>query len=654
MKKHLIKSIKKQRINSTLSCIGILAFALFFPHIVVVASEQLLENSGFEDGLNGWTTPAIDGGMSQASPDAANSGKLGLLVADEDEEGGSELLSSRVPASEGQLLRVRFQGKIVSGRGLTVYLVFYDQAGAPLNAAKFGNEIFTLIEPRFPDWNRYQFEGIAPAGTASAGIRVHSIIRERVTAHLDDFSIEKVDREAEDKANVEIAAEHLRPILYELLDGWRASHPDLKLEVLDVAPVCSDFRVGFALHTKGSLQYAAFYDPKRRMTVAQRDLAESAWRIRALPSLVGHDNHNFIALGFDRGGHLHVSGNMHGQPLVYFRSTRPHDLESIEPIHLMTGINEDRVTYPRFYNLPDGRLVFSYRQGGSDDGRMYFNIYDEDTRTWTRFLDTLIFDGEGKRNAYPVGLGPVLGKDGNYHLSWVWRDSRMCETNHSLSYARSRNLVDWETIDGRSVNLPITVNTPGVMVDPVPVRGGIINGTGRVGFDQDGRLLITYHKYDAKGLTQMYIASWEDGTWKHTQASDWNYRWDFHGDGSISFEIVIGQTEVIDNRLGVFIRHINYDSGFYLLDPVTLKLGERVPGKDMPWNYRPLPDALYRVQSPFPGMQVNWTEDSGDSPSGKVHRLRWETLPTNRDKPHSIPTPPPTMLRLITVKKVGQ
>ena len=54
-----------------------------------------------------------------------------------------------------------------------------------------------------------------------------------------------------------------------------------------------------------------------------------------------------------------------------------------------------------------------------------------------------LFDGQGRRNAYP--LGPVTGPDGRFHVVWVWRDTPDCATNNNLSYARSRDLIHWET-----------------------------------------------------------------------------------------------------------------------------------------------------------------------------------------------------------------
>ncbi len=63
--------------------------------------------------------------------------------------------------------------------------------------------------------------------------------------------------------------------------------------------------------------------------------------------------------------------------------------------------------YPTFIQGPDDELFFTYRRGISGRGDQIFNIYDNDTRKWSRLYDTPLFDGQGKMNAYG---GPRFGK----------------------------------------------------------------------------------------------------------------------------------------------------------------------------------------------------------------------------------------------------
>ncbi|MGE9293723.1 MAG: BNR-4 repeat-containing protein, partial [Puniceicoccales bacterium] len=296
-----------------------------------------LPNAGFESGVEGWRQPAQDGGMSNVLPEASHSGVAGLRVTDASTQAGSELVSTLVPAQAGELYRVKFWGRVLSGSGMAVILVFYDVSGQPLTAQKYGNEIVTLLEARFPEWRPYEMQGVAPEGTAYVGVRLHSILAREVVAELDDFSVEQVDREAEAQHLAGIAKQQLEPVPVSVAEQWNREHRGATLNISDITPVCADFRVGFALMTEGEWQYIGFYNPERHMTIGRRRLDEANWKFKTLPSTVGYDSHNFIAMALDEDGALHVSGNMHAQPLVYFRESVPGDIQSLEQIKTMTG-----------------------------------------------------------------------------------------------------------------------------------------------------------------------------------------------------------------------------------------------------------------------------------------------------------------------------
>jgi len=417
---------------------------------------------------------------------------------------------------------------------------------------------------------------------------------------------------------------------------------------IDIAEVWSGHPVGFSLLTHGKTQYVAFYDKDRRMTVAWRRLDETAFRLHRLadpgkvttgkwsPTQLVWDSHNSVTMAIDSSGHLHVTGNMHCHPLVYFRTTRAGDPTSLAWVGRMIGDHEDRCTYPRFFRSPAGDLLFAYRYGRSGNGVDYYNRYDPATQSWQRLLATPLLDGENRCNAYSVG--PIKGPDGYYHLCWVWRDTPDCSTNHDLGYARSKDLVRWETSGGKRLTLPITPSTAEI-VDPVPVKGGIINGNTKIGFDSAGRVIISYHKHDANGNTQLYNARRDARGWTIVQASQWKWRWDFSGGGSILFGIGVSAVSLTaDGKLVQTWHHREYGSGGWYLDEATLKPTGR---------YRPPARPLGRLESKFSGMRVRTAEDLGESSDKYI--LRWETLEANRDRPREGGLPPPTMLRLYTV-----
>ncbi|AHF89982.1 hypothetical protein OPIT5_06860 [Opitutaceae bacterium TAV5] len=416
---------------------------------------------------------------------------------------------------------------------------------------------------------------------------------------------------------------------------------------IDIDKVWSGHPVGFALLTDAArnLQYVAYYDARRIMTVASRTLDSREWKRQSLDSLVGWDSHNNITLALDRYGYLHVVGNLHVSPLVYFRTTRAGDISTLVRIPRMVGEGEREtlMTYPKFRTTSEGRLTFNYRDGRSGCGDTIYNVYDEATRSWSRLLDRPLFDGQGRMNAYP--LGPELGPDGWWHMTWVWRDNKNAETNHDLGYARSPDLVRWETNAGQPITLPIRHATPGVTLDPVPVNGGILNGSGKVGFDKENRVLVIWHKFDANGNTQLYLGRSENGNWRITQLTKWEYRWEPRGGGSISTDVRHSEPRY-DPKVGFYVatNHVKYGNAIWGLNLDSFSLGKRISVNHLS---NQLPNELSAITTPYEGMQRRMSEDLGTPPSGKRYILRWETLPPNRDQPRRGQHPSPSTIELV-------
>ncbi|MFM7207192.1 MAG: BNR repeat-containing protein, partial [Planctomycetaceae bacterium] len=354
-------------------------------------------------------------------------------------------------------------------------------------------------------------------------------------------------------------------------------------------------------------------------------------------------------VAIDRDGFVHLAADMHVSPLVYFRSRHPLDqpfhADSFEPLHRMTGALEDRVTYPTFLHDQDGDLVFMYRHGSSGNGDQILNRYDTATRTWRRLLDAPLTSGRSDDQTMNAYLhGPLMGPDGLFHLAWVWRDTPDCDTCHDVCYARSRDLARWERSDGTPLTLPITSRTCEV-VDPIPPGGGLLNGLLAIGFDGTRRPVLSYHKYDEAGRSQVFAARVEDGRWRIRQTSAWDERFEFSGRGSIEFDAAVGPVAVAED--GTLRQDYRSPSGggTWRLDPESLAA---IGTTERPQQQRA--EALDRVESPWPGMQTNWQGDSAATTGepGRF-RLRWETLGPNRDQPRPAPLPPPTMLRVIEI-----
>jgi hypothetical protein len=430
---------------------------------------------------------------------------------------------------------------------------------------------------------------------------------------------------------------------------------------IDVAPVWAGHPVRFALLTHEPWQLVAYYDAQRQMTVGLRRLDSTDWRFvrlaltadeltqwkrRVPPTELGWDSHNFLALAVDADDCIHLSGNMHASPLVYFRTEKPMDIDSFRWIQAMTGEREKKATYPRFITGIHGELIFTYRDGGSGNGDQIVNLYNLKSKTWGRLFDQPLFSGGGRVNAYFTG--PIRDRSGMYHLAWVWRDTPDCSTNHDVCYARSADLVHWTTSGGKLLAPPITLESAEV-VDPIPSGSGLSNGNVQIGFDLQQRPVLSYHKFDAAGNTQAYSARRESQGWRIYQTTDWAYRWDLRGGGTLESEIRLGP--VVRDRtakLTQSYRHVKYGEGVWLLDEATLKpIGRGDPAAQP--NY--IPPELKKVASNTPDMTVQFAFDLGrPDRQGTRYLLRWETRDANRDRPYSGKVPDPTMLRVIELR----
>ena len=186
----------------------------------------------------------------------------------------------------------------------------------------------------------------------------------------------------------------------------------------NVALVWSGHHADFALVTKGEDQFVAFYSATRSMTVGHRRLGHKYWEFKELPTRLGWSSQNRVVLDVDSEGFVHVSGNMYNSPLIYFKSSRPFDIQTLAKSD-MIGRDEARISHPRFLTTPAGELIYFYRSGDSGNSAYFFNAYDLAGRRWRRLFDRPLLDGEGRRG---VHLRIRQDPAGAFHAVWIWRD----------------------------------------------------------------------------------------------------------------------------------------------------------------------------------------------------------------------------------------
>ncbi|NND08664.1 MAG: hypothetical protein HKN87_20005 [Saprospiraceae bacterium] len=431
-------------------------------------------------------------------------------------------------------------------------------------------------------------------------------------------------------------------------EDLQSAEPQI-VEEIEVDSVWAANRVWFDLQTAGNRQFVAYYDRNRMMTVASREWGNETWTRKTLSSKLMWDSHNSVVMALDRKGHIHVSGNMHTHPLVYYRTTRPYDVESLREINQMIGEDEASVTYPRFFFDQEGSLLFSYRSGTCGNGNILVNRYISRAGRWERYLKQPLFEGieaDDDRAAYHRWS---KDSDGNFHFIWMWRWTPEVATSHQICYATSPDLKSWKNGAGQEVSLPFRPDDAQVIVDGTLSRGGMHNSRYQIIISPDDRPIIAYVKYDKEGMTQLYLAAFLDGQWKLKKISDWQFRWKFFEGGD---QMTAGATFDLVGFSGAGALVIDWEtetgnSGRYTIDPNTLANMD-----DATWVRPKYPNAIHTKITDLPNMDVRLVDDrAGVLDNGEKYTLKWETRPPShgRHAPAVIPEGPLSPLMLVKI-----
>ena len=376
-----------------------------------------------------------------------------------------------------------------------------------------------------------------------------------------------------------------------------------------------------SLATLGDIQYISYYDSEGYVVVGRRHLGEESWQTsRTQYKGKVSDAHNIISIMADGDGYLHLSFDHHGNPLRYCRSVAPDSL-AFGPEEPMIGRDEQDVTYPEFYRLEDGDLLFAYRSGASGRGNMVLNRYSVSERKWLRVQDVLI-DGEGKRNAYWQMY--VDGK-GTIHVSWVWRETWMVETNHDLCYARSRDGGEtWEAADGRILQVPITAENADYACI-IPQNSELINQTS-MSSDRKGNPYIATYWRDSDSDIPQYRIVWHDGKeWNSAQVSERSTPFSLKGGGTKMIPIARPRMAVRGKEVFFIFRDEERGSKVSMFHTKNLRKGR--------WETLDLTDFAVNAWEPSIDTEL-WKQD------GKLHIFVQDAMQGDGEQTvKALPTP---------------
>ena len=274
------------------------------------------------------------------------------------------------------------------------------------------------------------------------------------------------------------------------------------------------------LMTVGDQQFITYYGRhatdasyafNNRIWIGRRHRASPRWEVFRTSFTANNiaDGHDVISFGIDGAGHMHMSWGMHGDAYHYAKSLAPvtgTNAITFGPDGTMTG-KENAVTYPQFVNLPDGDLLYFFREGGSGNGDLFINRYFHASQTW-RNLHTngsnqlALLKGTGWTPNYNAYWNlPLVDVGARVFLTWTWRynsDSPKGEsgyqTNHDFDYAWSPDGgLTWRRSSGAEYVLPI--NERGENGNPdsiaekilsIPEGSSVMNQSGAC-LDQSGQ-----------------------------------------------------------------------------------------------------------------------------------------------------------------------
>ena len=320
-----------------------------------------------------------------------------------------------------------------------------------------------------------------------------------------------------------------------------------------------------AVVTHENHQYVGYYDAERRVCMARRKLPAGEWSIIRFTDYVfeKNDDHNTVCIGVcPKDGTIHLAFDHHLDTLHYrvSRKGAASHPESVKweaslfgPItsELENGKPLSGITYPCFWQTPDGGLQINYREHQRKNntwGMANYMLadYDADTSTWIRTREISSGEGEYQGKRWPSGEsvfckiatgyphGYDYGPQGKLYVTWVW-SSEVGPRDLMYAYSEDQGKT-WLNNQGEVLTTPINTESPGVEVVDINERYGPQNQQTQA-VDSKGRIhVVMRHSTDesikaAKMELEKYMEYWgppdarryhhywrdKNGTWQHRE-----------------------------------------------------------------------------------------------------------------------------------------
>lgn len=275
------------------------------------------------------------------------------------------------------------------------------------------------------------------------------------------------------------------------------------------------------------------------------------------------DDHNTVCIGVcPKDGTIHVAFDHHLDPLHKRVSrkgvaTGPESFQwrasLFGPItsNLETGRPLSGVTYPCFWQTPEGRLQINYRVHERENNKwamtcFMLSDYDPDSSTWIHTRQVTSGEGEyqgrrwstGESVVCKIACGHLHGYDyvplGRLHVTWVW-SSEVGPRDLMYAYSHDRGKT-WLNSRAETLATPINADSPGTEPVDIDERYGPQNQQTQA-VDSQGRIhVVMRHSSErtiktAKMDLEKYLEYWGppdarryhhyqrdmDGNWQHRE-----------------------------------------------------------------------------------------------------------------------------------------
>lgn len=271
-------------------------------------------------------------------------------------------------------------------------------------------------------------------------------------------------------------------------------------------------------------QYAIWIDTASHPIIGRRLFPEAEWETFDLANLAGNpldsptkdDSHNSYSMVVDSEGYIHVSGNHHMTPLQYVRSATPGSITAWTTPGMIGDTPEQTMSYPQFAQLPNGTVVFTFRDEGPVGlGAYYLNAYNPVTKVWTRRAKLL--DGTTVNPYQSPYLNKLaVGADGTIHLFFLWRPGVLNDPAQATNISHMKSAdggITWTTAAGAALTVPV-LYTNSAPVVTAGVVAGELNQSGATVDSADNPWSVWW-RYDGafNAGYGIYVRRWNGTAW---------------------------------------------------------------------------------------------------------------------------------------------